>query len=418
MSFDESPDAGAARHCLAEVSPPGPRSDRPVRSAAVLSWTRLPTLAQDACTEVECSFAEREHRYDATERRVYAVWLRHLLHLGFLSAQELCEAMGSSRPYLALHTLQIRAGQRLLEHLERIIAEQSLGHSEHWQPNLTIDLMGVSECEDALLLISLDCPYVFDVKSLNSVPLRLARMVYESLQLLNYTLQPCGLPHELWRDEATFVIDLGEEAFSEITKAGGLRNLKAAIRCIKRKKLTDYFSTEPESLRQELQYFRDVLYLRPPWMRDRDYKRPIASTRRLLKRLAQYEVERGTHPWAEYARHVCQSILARFKDEKDLKRIVRRVFRHYEREFEGGAPLHQSLVLSSTSHIEKRHLDDLAQRMAETGENSVERFYLTKMASSTLRYIMELRATGIGLLARADSVNEQVRRGRYGRKFA
>lgn len=418
MSFDESPDAGAAGHCLAEVSPPGPSSDRPVRPATVLSWTRLPTLAPDACSEVERSFAEREHRYDATERRVYAVWLRHLLRLGFLSGQELCEAMASSRPYLALHTLQIRAGQRLIELLERIIAEQSLGHSEHWQPNLTIDLMSVSQCEDALLLISLDCPYVFDVKSLNGAPLALARMVYESLQLLNYTLQPSLLPHELWREEATFVIDLGAEAFAAINKAGGLRNLKGAIRCIKRKKLTDYFSTEPESLRQELQYFRDVLYMRPPWMRARDYPRPIASTRRLLKRLAQYEIERGTHPWVDYARHVCQSILARFKDEKDLKRIVRHVFRHYEREFEGGVPLHQSLVLSSTSDIEKRHLDDLAQRMMDTGESSVERFYISKMASSTLRYIMELRATGIGLLARADGVNEQVRRGRYGRKFA
>jgi hypothetical protein len=415
MSFDESPDAGAAGHCLAEVSPPWASGDRPVRSAAVLSWTRLPTLAPDACTEVERSFAECEHRYDATERRVYAVWLRHLLNLGFLSGQELCEAMASARPYLALHTLQIRAGQRLNAHLERIIAEQSLGQSVHWQPNLTIDLMNASECKDALLLISLGCPYVFDVKSLNSVPLRLARMVYESLQLLNYALQPSLLPHELWREEATFVIDLGEEAFAAINKAGGLRNLKAAIRCIQRKKLTDYFSTEPESLRRELRYFRDVLYMRPPWMRGRDYKRPIASARRLLKRIAQYEIERGTHPWLDYARHVCQSILARFRDEKDLKRIVRRVFRHYEREFEGGVPLHQSLVLSSASEIEKRHLDDLAQRMMDTGENSVERFYLTKMASSTLRYIVELRATGIGLLARADGVNEQVRRGRYAR---
>lgn len=418
MSFDESAATAATRDCVSEEATGPSPTARSLHASALLSWTLPPHLPAGACAEVERTFAEFEVRYDARERRAHAVWLRHLLDFGCCSIESLCEALASPRPYLALQALEIAAGQRLCEHLERIVAQHSLGGGAQWYPNMTVDLMKVSESAEPILLVELDEPYEFCIDSLHRVPVRLARLVYESLQLLSHTLLPCMLPHELWRDQARFHIEEAADQFEAIRRAGGRRDLARAAKFVARKRLTDFFSTEPEELRQQLEYFTNVLYMQPPWMRELRTKRPIQRTRRLLKRLSQYEIERGAHPWIEYARHVSQTILAHFKDEAAVRACVKRLSRHFDRDFEEGVPLLYSLVLSSKSPIENEHLQSHAEGLLNQGEHAVERFHLAKMAKKQFREIVELRATGLGLLARAEAVNVQVLRARHRRRVA
>lgn len=418
MSFDESTAPAVARDCESEGST-GPRSaTRPLHPSALLSWTLPPRLPADACADVERNFAELEVRYDAGERRAHAVWLRHLLDFGCCSIESLCEAFASPRPYLALQTLEIEAGQRLCEHLERIVAQHSLGGGAQWYPNMTVDLMKVSDLPEPILLVELDEPYEFSIDSLHRVPVRLARLVYESLQLLSQTLLPCMLPHELWRDQARFHIEEAADQFEAIRRAGGRRDITRAAKFVARKRYTDYFSTEPEELRQQLEYFTNVLYMQPPWMRELRTKRPIQHARRLLQRLSQYEIEHGAHPWVEYARHISQTVLAHFKDEAAVCACHRRVFRHLDQDFEEGVPLFYSLVLSSQSPIEKEHLQSHVEGLMNHGEHAVERFHLAKMAKKQFREIVELRATALGLLARAQAVNDQVLQARHRRRAA
>lgn len=416
MSVDASPIAPNPRDCELEPQAATHALPRSVRSAAVLSWTLPPRLAGDACSGVERSFAETQVRYDAKERRAHAVWLRHLLNFGCCTIQDVCEAMDSDQPFLALHRVEARAGQRLCERLEEIIASHSLGGCAAWHPNVTVDLMRAQDSEEPTLVFELDLPYEFSVDSLHRVPLQLARLVYEGFLLISYTVLPCMLPHELWQDQARFQIEEAGDAFQEIRRAGGRCNLAGAAKYIEAHQLNDYFSTDPKELLGQLDYFTTVLYLRPPWMRECDMKRPIEGARKLLKRLRQYEIERGSHPWADYARHVSRTVLSLYSDEAALRRCAKRVQQHQDARFENGVPLFYSLVLSSRTHIENEHLQSHADGLMNQGEHAIEYYELARLAKQQFREILELRAIGLGLLARAEAVNERLNTGRYARK--
>lgn len=408
MPLDPSAIAAAVR----DRSPPEPQSTfeaRPVRPATVLNWAQPPRLARNGCADVNATLTDTGLRYDEHERRAHAVWLRHLLSLGCISIESVCQALSSPHPYLALNALEIEGITTLCHQLEAVVAAHALGCGGNGHPSVLIDLLSVRESPEPILLFRIDEPYDFQVDSLHRVPARLARLVYESFHLISYTLLPCMLPHELRRDHARFQVEDNAAEFQLIRRAGGLRDIERAARFVARKKdwnRMSEFSSDPEELREQLQYFTDVLYLQPSWMFDLKVDFPIRHARRLLQRLAQYEIDMGPHPWIDYARHVCETILARFADEAALKACCKRVHRHMEHEFENGVSTYFSLILSSQGPIEIEHLKAVADGLMEGGECSIERYYLARMATKHLREILELRAVALGLLARARAVND------------
>lgn len=407
MSVDRSSVTAALRDCPPPQSRPACES-RPVRAPTVLSWAQPARIVREGCAEVNAILADAGIRYDEHERRAHAVWLRHLLELGCISIERLCEALANPRLYLALHTLEIEGVATLCHQLEAIVAAHALGCGSDWYPGVLIDLLSVRESHEPILLLRIDEPYAFQVDSLHRVPARLARLVYEGFHLISFTLLPCMLPHELRRDHARFQVEDEAPEFHLIRRAGGLRDIERAARFVARKKdwnRMSEFSSDPDELRGQLQYFTDVLYLQPSWMFDLKMDFPIRHARRLLKRLAQYDIEVGPHPWTDYARHVCETILARFADEAALKACCKRVHRHMDREFENGVSTYFSLILSSQGPIEIEHLKAVADGLMEGGECSIERYYLARMATKHLREILELRAVALGLLARAHAVN-------------
>jgi len=408
MSPDRSTTAAAGR----DRSPPEPQPTseaRPVRPATVLSWAQPPRIARNGCADVNATLTDTGLRYDEHERRAHAVWLRHLLSLGCISIESVCQALSSPHPYLALNALEMEGATTLCHQLEAVVAAHALGCGGNWYPGVLIDLLSIRESHEPMLLFRIDEPYDFQVDSLHRVPARLARLVYESFHLISYTLLPCMLPHELRRDHARFQVEDNAAEFQLIRRAGGLRDIQRAARFVARKKdwnRMSEFSSDPEALREQLQYFTDVLYLQPSWMFDLKMDFPIRHARRLLKRLAQYEIDMGPHPWIDYARHVCETIRARFADEAALKACCKRVHRHMEHECENGVSTYFSLILSSQGPIEIEHLKAVADGLMEGGECSIERYCLARMATKHLREILELRAVALGLLARAHAVND------------
>lgn len=408
MSVDRSAVAAALRDCPPPQSRPACDS-RPVRAPTVLSWAQPARIVCEGCAEVNATLADAGIRYDEHERRAHAVWLRHLLGLGCISIERLCEALASPRPYLALHTLEIEGVATLCRRLESIVAAHAMECGSDWYPCVLIDLLSVRESHEPILLFRLDEPYVFQVDSLNRVPARLARLVYESFHLISFTLLPCMLPHELRRDHARFQVEDVTPEFHVVRQAGGRRDIERAARFVKSKEdwnRMSEFSSDPNDLKEQLDYFTDVLYCQPPWMFDLKIGAPLHRTRRLLKRLRQYESDMGRHPWVDYARHVSETILTRFADERALKACCKRVLRHMEQEFDGGVSPYFSLILSSNGPIEIEHVKAIAQGIMDQGECSIERYYLASVATRHLREILELRALALGLLARAHAVNE------------
>lgn len=408
MSVDRSAVAAALGN--RPPSEPRPTCDsRPVHAPTVLSWAQPARIVPEGCADVNATLAEAGIRYDEHERRAHAVWLRHLLGLGCISIKRLCEALASPRPYLALHTLEIEGVTALCRQLESIVAAHAMGCGCDWYPCVLVDLLSVRESHEPILLFRIDEPYVFQVDSLNRVPARLARLVYESFHLVSFTLLPCMLPHELRRDHARFQIEDATPEFHLVRQAGGRRDIQRAARFVKSKEdwnRMSEFSSDPHELKQQLDYFTDVLYCQPPWMFDLKNEAPLHRARRLLQRLAQYEADMGPHPWVDYARHVCNTILVRFANERALEACCKRVFRHREREFEGGVSPYFSLILSSNGPVEAEHVKAIAQGLMDQGECAIEYYYLASMAPKHLREILEFRALALGLLARAHAVNE------------
>lgn len=408
MSVERS----ATEATLGDRPPPQSRpacESRPVRAPTVLSWAQPARIVPEGCAEVNATLADAGIRYDEHERRAHAVWLRHLLGLRCIAIERLCEALASARPYLALHVLEIEGVTTLCRQLESIVATHAMGCGSDWYPCVLIDLLSVRESHEPILLFRIDEPYVFQVDSLNRVPARLARLVYESFHLISFTLLPCMLPHELRRDHARFQVEDATPEFHLVRQAGGRRDIERAARFVKSKadwNRMSEFSSDPHELKEQLDYFTDVLYCQPPWMFDLKMDAPLCHARRLLKRLKQYESDIGPHPWVDYARHVCDTILTRFADERTLKACSRRVFRHMEQEFDGGVSPYFSLILSSNGPIEVDHVKAIAQGLMDQGECAIERYYLASMATRHLREILELRALALGLLARAHAVNE------------
>lgn len=414
MSSDGSTVAARRRDPPPSESPTAPDA-RSVRAPTVLTWTQPPGLARDGCVAVNARLTDTGLRYDELERRAHAVWLRHLLSLGCIKIESVCEALASPHPYLALQALEIQGVTTLCQQLESIVAQHALGCGTSWYPCVLIDLLSVRESHEPTLLFRIDEPYHFCVDSLHRVPARLARLVYESFHLISYTLLPCMLPHELRRDQARFQVEEYAAEFELIRRHGGLRDIRRAARFVASKKdwnRMSEFSSDPQELREQLQYFTDVQYLQPAWMVEQKMDRPIRHARRLLKRVAQYEIDAAPHPWSDYARHVCETILARHPDEAALKACCKRVQRHMEQEFDNGVSMYFSLILSSDGPIEREHLKAVADGLMEGGECSIERYSLARMASKHLREILELRALALGLLARAQAINDIVLRHR------
>jgi hypothetical protein len=374
-----------------------------------LSWAQPARIVPGGCADVAATLADAGIRYDEHERRAHAVWLRHLLGLGCISIERLCEALASPRPYLALHLLEIEGVATLCRQLESIVATHAMGCGSDWYPGVLVDLLSVHESHEPILLFRIDEPYAFQVDSLNRVPARLARLVYESFHLISFTLVPCTLPHELRRDHARFQVEDATPEFQLIRQAGGLRDIDSAARFVASKQdwnRMSEFSSDPQELKEQLEYFTDVLYCQPPWMFDLKLDAPLRHAQRLLKRLRQYESDMGPHPWVDYARHVCDTIRARFADDRALKACCKRVFRHLEQEFDNGVSPYFSLILSSNGPIEVEHVKAIAQGMMDQGECAIECYYLASMATRHLREILELRAVALGLLARAHAVNQ------------
>ncbi len=374
-----------------------------------MSWAQPARIVPEGCADANATLADAGIRYDEHERRAHAVWLRHLLTLGCISIEHLCEALASPRPYLALHLLEIEGVATLCRQLETIVAAHAMGCGSDWYPCVLIDLLSVRESHEAILLFRIDEPYVFQVNSLNRVPVRLARLVYESFHLVSRTLMSCMLPHELRRDHARFQVEDEIAEFQLVRQAGGLRDIERAARFVASKQdwnRMSEFSSDPQELKAQIEYFTDVLYCQPSWMFDLKIDAPLHRARRLLKRLRQYEIDMDPHPWVDYARHVCETILARFADERALKACCKRVFKHLEQEFDGGMSPYFCLILSSNGPIEVEHVKAIAQGLMDQGECAIERYDLASMATKPLREMLELRALALGLLARAHAVNE------------
>lgn len=334
-----------------------------------------------------------------------------MIALGVISEAEVARAMGSARPFQQLNRLYITSRSRLAQSLNALVNRYAQGYDENFRPWLDVALGPIGEHDPPSITLEIQGCYRIEVPSLHKLPETIAAWACESFELINRCLVLCMLPGEMWRGEFGAGTDLFREEYELIKTEIGLENLEAIAERAKGEEFL-FFSAAPVTLAEQLATARQSFDERPKWMELKRRTAPLKRAKQLRQQVAHYVRRHGRHPWCTYIQEVCAAIRNCYTNDSVFRRQQNAREQQLVKRQEMEVPMCLGLWINSGSACELYHAEGLFDSMNEGGEQAINRYALSELATPQLRRILDQTAIGIGLLLRAEGIDVQVQRAR------
>lgn len=382
----------------------------------MLGWSRIPRIAPDAVTQNVAAIIERQSLFSPDKKQAVAVWLLHMLRLGFCRNTEIKDALLSTTPYTALKALFSLTHERLMSRLGDIVTHHAREYDSFGDANITLALNPTDRWADAgpSLTIAFSSGLLFSADRLLKHRKPVIRLVLDAFHLIDSLLCPCLTPNRAWNLEVPFYLEEMENEYRELREILRTAGRETAIEYHQSNSMVLHHVDGGDDIEALLQSTAVTLFGMRDFYHPSEALTTLNGIRRVRRRVDECRILYGNSSWLDFVSAVCDTLADSLPNARSVTSVKKlNTMLNQERWDDGEVNLDFGITVSTGTPCENQAQHLLYEELANAGEWPVGRLLLNKVASKDLYRRLELYAKGIGLLFYADHCNQVSATGRF-----